>query len=316
MLRRTRIAGGVRRLAAVAWLLALVGCRGKAAPPASVGTLHVTDDAGRVVHVRAPVRRVLSLLPSLTETLVALGAAETLVGRTRYDTLQALRRLPDVGGGLDPSVETVLALRPQVVLGFASPHSPHASLAEVLARYGVPTLLFAIQDTADVFRSIAVIGRLVGRENEARALARRLRAAFDSVRRVVAERPRPRVAYLSGGTPPYTASNTTFLGQLLELAGGRNVFPVLERPWAPVSLEEVVRRRPEVLVLPTGSGVPDLASLRRAPGWRDLPAVRTGRVVWIDADLLHRPGPNLPRVAWALARALHPEATASAPAGR
>lgn len=289
-------------------LLASAGvaaCHRQAAPAAE-SVWRVRDDAGREVTVRRPARRVLSLLPSLTETIVALGAAETLVGRTRYDTLSALRRLPDVGGGLDPSVEAVLALRPDVVLGFASPHSPHAALAAVLARHGVPTLLFAVEDTSDVWRAIARLGQLLGREAAAARLAARLRATFDSVRHAVAGRRRPRVAYLSGGTPPYTASDATFLGQLLELAGGDNVFPALERPWAPVSLEEVLRRRPEVIVVPAGSA-PDGATLRRLPGWRELPAVQAGRVVWIDADLLHRPGPNLGRLAWMLARAFHPD---------
>ncbi|MBX6333066.1 MAG: cobalamin-binding protein [Gemmatimonadaceae bacterium] len=253
-----------------------------------------------------PARRVISLIPSATETVVALGAADRVVGRTRYDTEPALAAVPIIGGGIDPSIEAIVALHPDLVVTWDA--EPRQRVREALDRVGIPTLNIRAQDTTDVFRSIAQLGALLARNDAARTLSARLRAELADVARSVAGRPQPRVFYVVFNDPPMTAGPDTFLGQLVEVAGGTNIFADARQSWPTVSLEEVVQRRPDVIVLPYGEMRADLlARLRELPGWRDLPAVRAGRIVRVPVDLVNRPGPEIGAAARMLRDGFHPE---------
>jgi iron complex transport system substrate-binding protein len=264
--------------------------------------VNVTDDAGRAVHLDAPARRIVSLVPSVTETVVALGAAKRLIARTDYDHGAAVDHLPSLGGGLDPSPEALVALDPDLVVGWSSARD--GRLRGLLETAGIPFYAAAIEDTTDVFRTFDRIGRLVGAHGAAEGLAGAVR---DSLAAVAAERPpgpRPTVLFTILGVPPRTAGPDTFIAQLIEIAGGRTAFPELDERWPEVSLEAVVARQPDVLVVPVVPGGRPLAMLADRAGWRDLEAVRRGRVVGVDADLFTRPGPRLPQAARALQRAL------------
>lgn len=256
------------------------------------------DDGGREVRLPRPARRVVSLLPAGTETLFALGAGDRVVGRTRYDAEPHLAHLPSVGGGLDPSLEALLALRPDLVLAWESPGgSPLRARLEAL---GVPVFALATRDTAAVFRNIRNLGRLLGRDPAAAALAERVRAELDAVRASVPPGPRPSVLYVVSLDPPILSGTDNFLAELIEVAGGEPV-PV-SAPQAgaspQVSLEEVLRLRPDVVILPVGEDPGDTpARLRTSPGWRDLEAVREGRVALVPAALMGRPGPALGEIA-------------------
>jgi iron complex transport system substrate-binding protein len=252
-------------------------------------------------------RRIVSLFPSATDLLVALGAHDRLVGRTSYDADPALRTLPLVGDAATPSLEAIVRLAPDVVIAWDAVNDDY--VREPLAANGIPTISLQAIDTADIFHSIATLGRIAGRDSAAVALAARLRAELDTIRRSVAHRPRRSVFYVAWHDPPMTAGPGTFTGQLVELAGGRMVFSELWTEWPTVSLEEVVRRQPEVLVVPTGD-MPPISDdeLARLPGWRDLRAVRHRRIVRLPVELVNRPGPRIAEAARALRDALHPEA--------
>jgi iron complex transport system substrate-binding protein len=147
------------------------------APAATVRAagVEITDDGGRVVRLATPARRVISLIPSATETLVALGAADRVVGRTRYDVAPEIASRPSVGGGLDPSVEAIVGLRPDVVIGWEN--DKRQAVREKLTAVGVPVVSLRTDDTTDVFRNVATLGRLTGRDSAAAALQRSLRAS-------------------------------------------------------------------------------------------------------------------------------------------
>ena len=262
--------------------------RGASAP------ITVRDDAGRTVVLPRPARRIVSLIPSATETLVAIGARDAVVGRTRYDTATAVRGATDVGGGLDPDLERLRALRPDLVLVWASPSQ--TGLPAQLARLGIPTFGIAVDDTAGVFRAHASLGRLTGREREATVQANRLRAQLAAV----AADPvagAPRVLYLLFGDPPLSVGRTSYIHEVLALAGARNVFADQTLPFPQVSVEAILARDPDAIVLPVGTDgariEARMTALRSTAGYRELRAVRTGRVVRIDADLMNRPGPAL-----------------------
>ncbi|HKY60558.1 MAG TPA: helical backbone metal receptor [Gemmatimonadota bacterium] len=274
-------------------------------PPAGETTgpaVELIDDAGRAVRLDAPARRIVSLVPSVTETIVALGEAGRLIARTDYDRGPAVLHLPSLGGGLDPSPEALIALGPDLVVGWSSARD--GRLRGFLETAGIPFYAAAIEDTTDVFRTFDRVGRLLGARTAAERLAGAVR---DSLAAVAAERPpgpRPTVLFTLLGGPPRTAGPDTFVAQLVEIAGGRPAFPELDERWPEVSLEAVVARQPDVLVVPVEPGDRPLARLADRDGWRDLAAVRAGRVVGVDADLFTRPGPRLPQAARALQRAL------------
>lgn len=262
------------------------------------------DDAGRTVTLAAPARRVLSLVPSGTELVMALAGTEVLVGRTRYDEDPALAHLPSVGGGMDPALESIVVLRPDLVLMWES--EAQGTVRSQLNAAGVPTFALQTTDTSDVFSAIQRLGLLLGRDSEAEALAARVRAQLDSVRTAVAGLPTPSVLYAVGVTPPMTAGNSTFVIELLGVAGGRSAFADIQNGWPTVSLEEVIRRNPDIVLLPV-SDDPSvrITTLKQTPGWRELPAVRDGHVITVPASLVNRPGPRMGEAAAALARAIH-----------
>lgn len=296
-----------------ALLTALAACgRGEREAPASDAStaVRVVDDAGETVRLERPARRIVSLIPSATDLLVAIGARGQVAGRTDFDKDPAVASLPSVGGGLDPSLETLAALRPDLVLTWES--SADGALRTRLRELGIPAYAVSANDTADVFRTLANLGTLAGRRPSADSAAAAIRAELEAVRRSVAGRPAPGVLYVGWVDPPMVAGSTSFIADLIRVAGGRPLFEDVRQEWPQVSLEEIVSRRPEVVVIPTGEGAQfSAAALRGLPGWRELGAFRAGRVHEVPVEVVNRPGPRLGEAARLLRDAIH-----SAPAGR
>jgi iron complex transport system substrate-binding protein len=292
----------------VAALLLSAACRpddrtGAAAADAP-RAVEVTDDAGVRVAFGAPARRVVSLVPAVTEIAIALGAGDRLVGRTRYDAAPEIEHLPSVGGGLDPSLEAILSVRPELVVAWHA-HDGRG-LRDRLTEHGVAVLSVRVEDTTGVYRSIRQVGTLLGLPREAERLATGLRAELEAVRASVADRPRPTVLFVMGTEAPRTPGPGTFVAQLIGIAGGRVVFDDLEQDWPQVSLEEIVRRQPDLVLVPGREGrIPAVERLRALPGWRDLDAVREGRVREVSADVVSRPGPHAGEAARILRDAIH-----------
>ena len=278
----------------------------KSAQPSRATAIEVADDGGRVIHLDAPARRIISLIPSATETLIALGATDQIVGRTRYDVAPEIAAIQSVGGTSDPSIETIVGLHPDLVIGWDA--DKRQATRTKLDALGVRVFTIRARDTSDVFRGIAHLGRLTGRDSAATALAASIRGEFDDVRRSVAGLKTPSVFYVVFNDPPMTAGPATFIGELIGLAGGRSIFADARQLWPNVSMEEIVRRQPDMLVVPVGEFKTNtLEHLRARPGWRDLSAVRNGRVVTVPADLLSRPSASIGKAARVLRAAFHPE---------
>lgn len=271
--------------------------------------VQATDDAGETLRLERPARRIVALIPSATDLLVAMGARDLLVGRTDFDKDSALASLPSVGGGLDPSLESLVALKPDLVVSFETEQD--ATLRTRLRELGIPVYGLAAQDTADVYRAIRNLGALTGRTPGADSLAASIRAEIEAVRRSVAGRETPTVLYVAWVDPPMIAGHTTFLAELIRVAGGRPLFEDLRQEWPTVSIEEIVNRRPQVVVIPAGAGAEFSAdALRTAPGWRELAARPGTRVVEVPVAVVNRPGPRLGEAARALRDAIHPPAPA------
>lgn len=248
------------------------------------------DATGQVLVFETPPGRIVSLVPSATRTLEALGVGNLLVGRTAYDTTATLAHLPSVGGGLQPNLETLLALRPDLVIryGGESDRATTRRLSEMEVRH------FAVRPdrVEDVRTLIRDLGTVTGRRRQADSLLADVDASFQEIRARIAGRPPVRVAYLLGGNPPWVAGPGTFIDELLSAAGGENPFADLKVPYGPVSPEEFLARDIDLLLAPEGGEV-----------FLPSPSPRLVRV----SPAMELPGPDLARFAGELARLLHPQ---------
>jgi len=280
----------------------------------------VVDDAG-VVHPVAVARaRVLSLVPGMTETVVALGGGDLLVGRTRYDEQAELAVLPSVGGGLDPNLERLAELAPDLVIAWKDAGGM-GTLSGRLQGIGVPVYQVAIQSTRDFRRHASNLGRLLHLIASADSLLEAVDDGLLAVRAAVAGRPAPSILFLAQRDPPMAAGPGTFIDSLLVAAGGTNVLsgdPGVLVDWPMVSLEDILWRDPDFIVVPVvGIGEaadarrfvpPEVDALLEAPGWREVAAISERRVIAVDAGLFSRPGPRMAVAAASLASRLHPDA--------
>lgn len=263
------------------------------------------DKGGHTVRLDAPAARVIAVLPSVNELLIAMGAELLIVARTDYDTHPAIADLPSIGGGLDPSIEALISLRPDLFVAWGG--RAHDRMRERLEASGIATFGVGTQDTADVFQSIRALGTLTGFDREADSLHSAISAEFAEVAESVSGMTRPTVLYALSVDPPMTTSAGTFVSELIGVAGGINLFDDLANDFPSVGLEEIVRRNPDFILLPTGtlSEAQRLERLRSTAGWRDLSAVREGRIITVPSSILDRPGPRMGEVARIIRDGLH-----------
>jgi iron complex transport system substrate-binding protein len=290
----------VARVALRALALALL-----LATPAAAFTTR--DMLGREITLAAPPARIVSLVPSVTEVLYALKAEDMLVGVTDFCDFPAeARRKPSVGGMVAPSLEAVVALRPDLVV--ATTEGTREDTFTQLARLGVPVYLVAVHRVAEVKALIVRMGELTGRQAVAGSIVAQLEQRIDSVTRAVGSLDRPRVLYVLWPEPLIVPGRGTIVTELIELAGGRSLTAADPESWPRYSLEAAVAGRPEVILLANhGAGTGAIAEEK----WRrlgDLPAVKAGRLRSVNGDLLHRYGPRVADGLEQLARAIHPEA--------
>lgn len=274
---------------------------------AQVPAVVIQDDSGRIVELDAHPGRIVSLVPVATEIIFSLGEGSRLVGRSRFDDYPPeVGRIPDVGDAIRPSVEAVLQRRPDLVILVGG--SDNADAVREVERLGVPYLVLLFNSLENLQTNVSRLGQVVARPEEAADLWAGIERDLDEVSRAVAGKPRPAVYYDVGYPPAFTVGAGSYLNALVALAGGRNVFGDLAAPSPRVSLEAIVNRDPDVIVHPVARGAPSThTSLRARPGWDNLRAVRSGAVVPVPADIVHRLGPRVGLAARLLAVALHPE---------
>lgn len=244
--------------------------------------------------------RVVSLAPSLTDTVIALGLAGRLVGVTRYDDAPEVKQLARVGGFLDPSPEAVLGLRPDLVLWLADGGAFPA--VRRIAELGVPVRAIPVVDVPDVIACARLVAEALGDPAAGRRLARSLEEAIARTERRAAALPRVRVLMAVGRDPLVVAGPGSYPDALLRMAGGVNAAEG-GRPWPVYSLERAAAANPD-LVVDAAVNEPPEGIARLAA----IPAVRAGKVVRLASDDALRPGPRLARALEELLRALHPEA--------
>jgi iron complex transport system substrate-binding protein len=267
------------------------------AAPRSAGPIALVDDGGDTVRLAAPAVRVVSLQPTTTELLFAIGAGDRVVGRTQWcDAPAAALAVPSLGDGLAPNLEAIAAARPDLVLLYPSALNDVA--AARLAGLGVPVLRLRTDRLADVPRLARLLGRATGHEAGADSLVARFERELADASRP--DEAGPAVFLLAWDQPLTTIGASSFLSELVVHAGGRNAFADLPSASAPVSLEAVAARDPALVLVPSERERP----FAPRPEWRVVPAIRDGRVRHATGTEFLRPSPRAPQAVRALAALL------------
>ncbi len=299
---------------AISIILAVLVLLGACTPMEGPGAqnLELTDGLGRQVKIAAPTQRIVSLAPSNTEILFALGAGSQVVGRDEFSNYPTeAASIPIIGGNMgNYDLEKITALKPDLVLA-SSLNTPEQ--VKSLEQLGLTVYLLPNPNDLDgLYQNLATIGTLAGRSSQADDLIKSLRARVEVVKEKISTvDARPIVFYeLDGSDPvqPWTTGPGTFLANLIGMAGGVNAGDELGSDFAQISLESLLVKDPALIILGDSNYGVDASQVSARQGWDVLSAVRDGNVVPFDDDLVSRPGPRLVDGLEALAQMIHPEA--------
>ncbi|MEK7306085.1 MAG: cobalamin-binding protein [Nitrospirota bacterium] len=270
-------------------------------------TIRLTDAAGRTINLARPATRIVSLAPSITEILFALGLNEEIVGVTPFcDYPPEAREKPKVGGFVSPNFESLVALRPDLILGIKDLQGPE--LVDELDRLRLPAYFTDPSSVKQILDEIMNIGKLTGRDAQALALVNRMKERIDKIRRKINGHHYPKVLYIFWNDPLMTIGRGSFIAEIIDLAGGKNIGPKDRKGYFLFNLEEVLVKNPDVLIFASEMGENGVAAeQKRWKQWTHLSAVKNNRLYSIDSNLLHRPGPRIVDALETLASLLHPE---------
>jgi iron complex transport system substrate-binding protein len=283
-----------------------------AQPAATAAPISLVDGNGRTVTLAKPAQRVISLAPSDTEILYAIGAGAQLLGVDQYsDYPPEAKKLTVVGSGVDkPDTELILSLKPDLVLAAGV-----VPADKVKALEDVGLTVFTVPNPTDLdgmYATLRTVAQLTGHAAETEALIASLKARVKAVEdKVAGAKSQPLVLYELDATDPnapWTSGPGTFMDNLIRMAGGRNVGSGLKSDWAQISTEEVIRQNPDIILLgdfTLGGVTADM--VRARSGWGGMAAVKNNQVYPIDDNIVSRPGPRLVEGLEAAAKLLHPE---------
>ena len=247
-----------------------------------------------------PPQRIISLLPSLTETVCALGACNRLVGVDRYSNWpESIAHLPRMGGGIDPNIESIFALKPDLVLMAGS-----ARGVERLRALGLTVLTLEPKNYADVQNALGVIAKVIGVSSKERdRVWRDMNAQVEEISKSIPQQVNAQRVYFEVSPVPFGAGESSFIGETLLRLGAKNILPAAMGVFPQVSPEFVVRAQPDIIMV----GDSNLADMQARPGWMNLQAMRTGRVCTFkpnESDILVRPGPRMVEAARLMSKCL------------
>jgi len=273
---------------------------------------YIVDDTNYIVKVEGIPKRIVSLAPSNTEILFAIGAGEQVVGVTDYcnyppEVLELKRegRLKTVGGYSTVNIERVMALKPDLVVGA---YGNGLQTIETMRAFGLKVVAFNPKNLSDVMESIVKIGKLTGHEREASEVVGDMKRKIEAVKKAVSGKKRVKVAHILWHDPIFVSGRNTFIDELIQVSGGENAF--VFDGWRAVSVEDIISANPELIVVSSGTGMgkgEDVVYkwVISDPLLKNVEAVKNGRVFVIDADIVSRPSQRLGDAAVELARIIH-----------
>ncbi len=289
-----------RPLVRSVWVLCMAWCVALASH-----ALVLRDDRQVEVTLHQPPQRIVSLLPSLTETVCALGQCQKLVGVDRYSNWpSSVTQLPRMGGGIDPNIESIVAAKPDLVLMATS-----ARGAERLTALGLTVLSLEPRSHADVQRVMRLLAQALGVPvQESDRVWRHIDAAVQAAAQSIPTQAKGQRIYFEVSRAPYGASESSFIGETLQRLGARNILPASLGPFPKINPEFVVRAQPDIIMV----GDSNFADMTTRPGWPNLQAMRTQRVCHFkpeESDVLVRAGPRMAEAARLMAQCLTDKAT-------
>lgn len=293
-------------IAVFCWLLAagvfLCACKAEPAKNQTTGTTReITDDLGRSVKIPAKIERAVSLAPNLTEIVFAVDAGNELVGDTTYCNYPAeAQKIPKVGDTLNPNLETIAALKPQIVL--VSTASQIESFTKILEQQNIAVFITNPKSVDGVYRSVFQIGEIFGRENRAHEIVDEMKKRAAEIEARTESANKVKVFVQISKEPLFTAGKDSFLTDLINRAGGVSVTQNVAEAYPKFSKETALALEPEAIIL---SDSPD--NLEPNEVFKNSPAVKNGKVFKINTDLLSRPSPRIVDALDQITRALHPE---------
>ena len=275
----------------------------------------VIDETGRTVRIRQPVRRIVSLAPNLTETIYALGLQDRLVGDTDYcDYPPDAKKKTRVGGGINPSLEVIALLHPDLVL--ATKSFNRLETTESLDKLGIASYATDPHTIADILSSIRTLADILGVSEAGASVADEMQRRLDDLQHLLGDLPPKRVLFAVWTQPLISTGQHTFLADALRYAGAVSIVNS-SQDWPQVNLEEVAKLQPDFLVFAEsqpGDASREVEKLATLPGWKIVHAIRDRRCAVIS-DTVNRPAPRIVSAIEELARQLHPEAFAEKPTG-
>lgn len=276
----------------------------------SVHALQLTDDRGTTITLPRAPQRIVSLLPSLTETVCELGRCQNLVGVDRYSNFPAsVQKLPQVGGGLDPNIEMIVALKPDVVLLATSSRA-----GDRLQALGLKVVALEPRSHADVQRVMLKLGQLLEVPDAAR-IWRAIDAGVSAAAQSLPAHVRGTRVYFEVNQGPYAAGESSFIGETLTRLGVKNIVPAKLGPFPKLNPEYIVRANPDLIMV----GQRSADGLQARPGWQSIRALREQRVCIFpteEANVLVRPGPRMAEGARLMARCLLDRAPKTTPGAK
>ncbi len=280
-----------------------VGCSQPSLPATFV------DDMGRGVTIEEIPERIVSHVPGITEILFALGLGERVVGVSEYcDYPEEAKSKPKVGGFWNPSMEGIVALDPDLVFTMGSVEYVMTQLDSL----EIPCIALQPKDMNGVLKNIELVGKVTGKEREAKKLIEDMQDSISHVLALVEDAPRPKVFYIIEATDltlPWTAGPGSFIDTLITMAGGENIAAEAPGAWVQFSIEQVVSSDPAIILLPTkhGTAFTPPEALEEHPVWQGITAVKQGRIFTIEDDLVSRYGPRIVQGLEEMAKIIHPE---------
>lgn len=312
----------MKRLGTIAFLLAVViiaGCVGQSPTTTQLEgnstlkeeqtntyveryPLTVKDFAGREVSIESEPMHIVSLAPSITETLYFIEALDKVVGITKWDNYpNNVQEGRIIVGDMEPNIEIIASLKPDLIIGLKY-HLKYIDQLEKIA----PVLIVEPQSVEEIYEAVELLGNVTNKEDQAQKAIMEMEEKINNIQEKVKNKEKPRVLYIVWWDPLITAGNGTFIGELITLGGGENIFADTQG-WPQVSVEEVIARNPEIIILPPSAGI-TANELCDSP-LANTDAVKNGRVYTLSSDdIVARQSPRVVEGLEEIARFLHPDA--------
>ena len=265
--------------------------------------LTITDFLGREITIEKEPERIVSLAPSVTELIFAVGAGDRVVGVTEYDTYpEEVKDLPNVGGFKGPNIELITAQEPDIV--FASTLSGKEEM-ETLEKMGIPVVVIEAKSIDNIYESIEMLGKITNKEEKAQTIVNEMKSKIQEISNKVKDRPKIKVFHLIDINGNWTAGSGTFIHELINLAGGQNIAEDTEG-WVQYSIEELVSKNPDAIVMPSYAG--DVETIKNMEGYKETNAVKNNNIYVVsNDDIISRATNRIVLGLEEIAKFLHPE---------